>query len=143
MRKDALQTKMFAEAIGANGYRILTTPRLSQYIAKTVILQYSTSGVLGEIEWLNDKGEVLAWHIGPLDDEYPRIGEVIIKLKVKNNIRKLRGDMSLLQLSKASGVAYSTLNDWENGKRIPRDVYQLKKLADALKVKIEDLIIWD
>lgn len=64
---------------------------------------------------------------------------------VKNNIKKLRGDfnISLLQLSKRSGVPYSTLNDWENGKRIPRDVYQLKKLADALEVKIEDLIIWD
>lgn len=64
---------------------------------------------------------------------------------VKNNIKKLRGDfnISLLQLSKRSGVPYSTLNDWENGKRIPRDVYQLKKLADALGVKIEDLLIWD
>lgn len=62
---------------------------------------------------------------------------------VKNNIKKLRGGISLLQLSKRSGVPYSTLNDWENGKRVPRDVYQLKKLSDALGVTIEDLIIWD
>lgn len=144
--KEAPEAKMFAEAIGSNGCRILSTPKLRQYIAKTIIVKYSDAGILGEMYWLNKDDEMLAWHMGPLNDSYPQIGEVFVELKVKNNIRKLRklrGGMSLLQLSKDSGVPYSTLNDWENGKRIPRDVYQLKKLADALEVKIEDLIIWE
>ena len=62
-----------------------------------------------------------------------------------NNIKQLRQnlDMSRAELSKQSGVPDRTVDDWENGRRKPRDVYQLKKIADALGCYIEDLINWD
>lgn len=59
-----------------------------------------------------------------------------------NNIKALRQikNMTRKALSDKSGVPVRTIDDWENGRRIPRDVYQLKKIADVLEVKIEDLI---
>jgi transcriptional regulator with XRE-family HTH domain len=61
-----------------------------------------------------------------------------------NHIKELRTkkNMNRKQLSDLSGVPSRTIDDWENGRRTPRDVYQLKKVADALGVKIEDLIDW-
>lgn len=62
-----------------------------------------------------------------------------------NNIKQLRQNlnMSRAELSKQSGVPARTIDDWENGRRKPRDVYQLKKIADVLGCYIEDLIDWD
>ena len=62
-----------------------------------------------------------------------------------NNIKQLRQNlnMSRAELSKQSGVPARTVDDWENGRRKPRDVYQLKKIADVLGCYIEDLINWD
>ena len=62
-----------------------------------------------------------------------------------NNIKQLRQNlnMSRVELSKQSGVPARTIDDWENGRRKPRDVYQLKKIADVLGCYIEDLINWD
>ena len=59
-----------------------------------------------------------------------------------NNIKQLRQNlnMSRVELSKQSGVPARTIDDWENGRRKPRDVYQLKKIADVLGCYIEDLI---
>ena len=59
-----------------------------------------------------------------------------------NNIKQLRQNlnMSRAELSKQSGVPARTIDDWENGRRKPRDVYQLKKIADVLGCYIEDLI---
>jgi transcriptional regulator with XRE-family HTH domain len=61
-----------------------------------------------------------------------------------NHIKELRTkkNMNRKQLSDLSGVPSRTIDDWENGRRTPRDVYQLKKVADALQVTIEDLINW-
>lgn len=61
-----------------------------------------------------------------------------------NHIKELRTkrNMNRKQLSDLSGVPSRTIDDWENNRRVPRDVYQLKKVADALGVKIEDLINW-
>ncbi len=61
-----------------------------------------------------------------------------------NHIKELRTkkNMNRKQLSDLSGVPSRTIDDWENNRRVPRDVYQLKKVADALQVKIEDLINW-
>lgn len=61
-----------------------------------------------------------------------------------NHIKELRTkkNMNRKQLSDLSGVPSRTIDDWENGRRTPRDVYQLKKVADALQVTIEDLIDW-
>ena len=62
-----------------------------------------------------------------------------------NNIKELRQNlkMSRVELSKQSGVPARTIDDWENGRRKPRDVYQLKKVSDVLGCYIEDLINWD
>ena len=59
-----------------------------------------------------------------------------------NNIKQLRQNlnMSRAELSKQSGVPTRAVDDWENGRRKPRDVYQLKKIADVLGCYIEDLI---
>ena len=59
-----------------------------------------------------------------------------------NHIKQLRENlnMSRADLSKESGVPARTIDDWENERRKPRDVYQLKKIADALGCYIEDLI---
>lgn len=61
-----------------------------------------------------------------------------------NRIKELREskNISRPELAKLSGVPKRTIDDWENERRIPRDVYQLKKVADVLQVKIEDLLIW-
>lgn len=58
------------------------------------------------------------------------------------NIEKFRikAGWSRTEMAKKSGVPVRTIDDWENGRRKPRDVYQLKKVADVLQVKIEDLI---
>ncbi len=62
-----------------------------------------------------------------------------------NYIKKLResSGLSRIELARQSGVPVRTIDDWENNRRIPRDVYQLKKISDILNVHIEDLIIWD
>lgn len=59
-----------------------------------------------------------------------------------NKIKQIRecAGMSRAELSRLSEVPARTIDDWENNRRIPRDVYQLKKIADALNVTIEDLI---
>ena len=59
-----------------------------------------------------------------------------------NKIKKAREGVgfSRAELSKLSGVPVRTIDDWENNRRKPRDVYQIKKVADALNVRIEDII---
>ncbi|MDO4315125.1 MAG: helix-turn-helix transcriptional regulator [Oscillospiraceae bacterium] len=44
------------------------------------------------------------------------------------------------ELSRRSGVPASTLEAWAKRHRIPRDVYQLYKVAKVLGCHIEDLI---
>ena len=62
-----------------------------------------------------------------------------------NHIKQIRQAKNLnrKQLSELSGVPSRTIDDWENNRRMPRDVYQLKKVADTLGVNIEALIKWD
>ncbi len=43
-------------------------------------------------------------------------------------------------LSRTSSVPLRTLEAWEYGVNIPRDVYQLYKIANVLNCTIEDLI---
>lgn len=64
---------------------------------------------------------------------------------MNNFIKSIREkqNLSTAELSRRSTVPRRTLDDWEHGRRVPRDVYQLKKVADALNVKIEDLINWE
>ena len=50
--------------------------------------------------------------------------------------------ISRAELSRMSRVPLRTIDDWENNRRVPRDVYQLKRISDALDVTIEQLIDW-
>jgi len=52
----------------------------------------------------------------------------------------LEAGISRLELSRRSGVSARTLEAWGKRLRIPRDVYQLNKVAKALGCHIEDLI---
>ncbi len=49
--------------------------------------------------------------------------------------------MTRVELARESGVPLRTLEEWEAGRRLPRDVYQLAQVARALTCAIEDLII--
>lgn len=64
---------------------------------------------------------------------------------INNNIKRLReaAGLTIQQLAEQSGVSNRTIQHWEYGDRIPRDVYQLHKISMALGVVIEDLIIWE
>lgn len=44
------------------------------------------------------------------------------------------------ELSRRSGVPIRTLESWGKRHRVPRDVYVLQKVAQALDCQIEDLI---
>ena len=57
--------------------------------------------------------------------------------------RRKAASMSRSELSRQSEVPLRTLEEWEAGRRIPRDVYQLAKVAKALNCLIEDLIVLD
>jgi DNA-binding Xre family transcriptional regulator len=48
--------------------------------------------------------------------------------------------ISRTELAKRSGVPLRTLEAWARRIRIPRDVYQLHKVAQALDCHIEDII---
>ena len=67
------------------------------------------------------------------------------KLVMSDNLttieqRRLALGMSRAELSRQSGVNKGTLESWANRKRIPRDVYVLRKVAQALQCHIEDLL---
>ncbi len=55
--------------------------------------------------------------------------------------RRKAAGMSRSELSRQSDVPLRTLEEWEAGRRVPRDVYQLAKVAKALNCLIEDLIV--
>ena len=59
-----------------------------------------------------------------------------------NHIQAMREKAGLIrpELVKLSGVPLRTLENWELGSRIPRDVYVLAKVAKDLNCTIEDLV---
>ncbi len=61
----------------------------------------------------------------------------------KIQARRVELNISRSELSRSSGVPLRTLEEWEAERRIPRDVYQLAKIAKVLQCSIEDLIIID
>lgn len=54
-------------------------------------------------------------------------------------LRESRG-LNRTRLSQLSGVSLRTLEDWEAGRRVPRDVYQIHAVAAALGMSIEDYL---
>lgn len=56
------------------------------------------------------------------------------------DLRCIEKGMTRRELSRRSGVPIRTLEDWSHRINIPRDVYQLLKVAKALDCAIEDLI---
>lgn len=67
------------------------------------------------------------------------------QLEIKENSNRIdrkciEAGLSRRELARRSGVPVQTLESWASGKRIPRDVYQLYKVAQALGCHIEDLI---
>lgn len=52
----------------------------------------------------------------------------------------LAAGISRQELAARSGVPYITLDQWARRVRMPRDVYQLRKVARALGCHIEDLL---
>lgn len=52
----------------------------------------------------------------------------------------IEAGISRRELSRRSGVPIKTLEAWGKRTRLPRDVYQLQKVAQALGCYIEDLI---
>lgn len=59
-----------------------------------------------------------------------------------NKIKLIRESKGLTRtdLAKLSGVPYRTITNWELGIRKIKDVYQIKKVAEALETTIENLI---
>ena len=52
----------------------------------------------------------------------------------------IEAGISRRDLAQRSGIPYVTIDQWARRKRLPRDVYQLYKVAQALECHIEDLI---
>ena len=46
-------------------------------------------------------------------------------------------------LGRMANVPMRTIQNWEDGSRMPTDISQLKRIADALGVKIDDLFDWE
>lgn len=53
-------------------------------------------------------------------------------------LRKLSG-FSQEELAEAADVSLATLQSWEQGKRVPHDIYMIKNLCNALGVSIDYL----
>lgn len=61
---------------------------------------------------------------------------------MSNNIKQLRLSAGLTQekLATDAGISKRAIEEWEGGRRVPRDVYALHKVAVVLGCSIEDLI---
>lgn len=62
---------------------------------------------------------------------------------IENPIRRqrlIRG-LTQSQLARASQSSVRTIQDWESGRRNPRDVYVLRRVAKILECSIEDLLV--
>ena len=64
----------------------------------------------------------------------------MIDVESFNKIKRARTAKGLTQktLAELSGVPYRTIQDWEAGRRNPKDS-SLQKIAEVLEVKVEDL----
>ena len=67
------------------------------------------------------------------------------RMKVSDNMTKIdtmciEQGISRTELAERSGVPRRTLENWSMRTRLPRDVYQLYKVAQALGCSIEDIM---
>lgn len=58
----------------------------------------------------------------------------------KIDLRCIEQGISRKELAERSGVPRRTLENWSMRTRLPRDVYQLHKVAQALGCNIEDIM---
>lgn len=58
----------------------------------------------------------------------------------KIDLQCIEQGISRRELSRRSGVPLRTLENWSMRTRLPRDVYQLHKVAQALGCNIEDIM---
>ena len=61
---------------------------------------------------------------------------------MSNNIKTLRLSAGLTQekLANDAGISKRAIEEWEGGRRVPRDVYALYKVSKVLGCTIEELI---
>ncbi|WP_187308006.1 helix-turn-helix domain-containing protein [Anaerobutyricum hallii] len=64
------------------------------------------------------------------------MGISVDKLK---ELRKAKG-FSQEELSKSSDIPVKTIQSWEQGVRMPRDIYVIERLCNALEISIDDLL---
>ena len=67
------------------------------------------------------------------------------KMKLSDNMTRIdrmciEAGISRTELSRRSGVPIRTMESWSRRIRVPRDVYVLWKIAQALGCHIEDLL---
>lgn len=67
----------------------------------------------------------------------PRILDVILASQIVRLMERDR--VSVADVSRGTGIAQSTLEDWKNG-RMPRNFSALKGLADYFRVSLDYLI---
>lgn len=60
-----------------------------------------------------------------------------MEIKIWEN--RIKKGITLIELSKLSGISKSTLSNFENGRTVP-NLYQIEDIAIALGVRITDLI---
>lgn len=64
------------------------------------------------------------------------------KQKIGKKLRELRGDITVLELSKALGVSTSAISMYEIGERVPRDEVKLK-YAKHFGKSVEEIFFAD
>lgn len=63
---------------------------------------------------------------------------MVIIIEILIYYRRIEKEMTLMELSKKTGISKSALQNYESNLRFP-NMIQMEKLAIALKVRISDL----
>ncbi len=67
--------------------------------------------------------------------------EFLIKVGIEVRVARLRKQLTIRELCKASGLSFNCIIDVENGKR-SAGVIILKRIAEALSVSMKDFFIF-
>ncbi len=62
-------------------------------------------------------------------------------LQFREQFQKLLdiNDLSISKLARITNISKQTLSNWQNGGS-PRDIHKVKRVADALKVSVDELL---